>query len=545
MISNQIIAGDEGIGIVGLMFAIPLFGAVSMYLLPFLFGERRDPEGSRSRNFAFAISIIPLILALVQYLVSESLGFPGVIESAKRLPWIPQVGASFLMGIDGISLPLILLTGFLVPLAIATSRVTHHHRGFFAHLLLAEGAIIGALCALDLLLFYIFWELMVIPLYFLIGIWGGKRRIFATLKFITYTVSASLLMLLAILYLVWSSYRTTGVLTFAFDGLVALHTLSQAEQSWLFAAFAIACAVKIPLFPFHTWMVDAYTESPTAALIVSSGVMIKLGLYVLIRFAYPLFPLGASEIAPFLGVLAVFGIVYGALIAWQQNDIRRLLAFSSLSHVGFCVLGIVALETISVTGALFQAVAHGLTVSGLFIVLGWLSEQRKTREIGEFGGLASHLPRCALVLFLLVLSSIALPLTASFNGEFLILMGAFKAFPLATILASSGVVLGALYMLSLYQKIMLGEFDRDRNGALKDLSFDQCLLLLPLLVLVFQLGFAPSILSKPIEHSVKLQMPKRADLKDSKEPVNHRRVPGAFQVRQQERSQRQNRVLLS
>lgn len=499
---TYLITGDDGIGLLTMLILLPLLGSLLLYVLP-LFADRRDPDGLRSRLFALSISVITLALSLLPLISAIGMRYPSGIQFGKRIPWIPQLGISWLVGVDGISLSLVLLTTILLPLVIISAKVPFKFRAFFANLLLVESALLGTLLALDLFLFYMFWELMLAPMYFLVGIWGGKRRIYATLKFVVYTVAGSVFMMVGILYLVWSTYRTTGVVTFALDQQLAFSLLTTTEQVWLFAAFALAFAVKVPLFPFHTWMADLYAEAPTSALVLSSGIMIKLGLYGLIRFACPLFPDGATLMTPLMAGLAVFGILYGALIAWQQSDIRRLLAFSSLSHLGFCVLGVFAFQTISLTGAVFQSVCHGITASALFILLGILIDQRRSREIGDFGGLASAMPRFATLFLIFTLSSVALPLTNSFVGEFLILVGSFPALPLATVLASGGVVLGAMYMLSLYQKMMFGLADSTASTTVSDLSIKQVGLFVPFVVLVFYLGIFPGLVLDTIESTAK------------------------------------------
>ncbi len=525
MDANHFIAGESGIGVLTVLIFTPMLGALLLYALPF-FGDERDPKGERARACALIVSTFTLALALLVLTMTLDMNNPGAVQLGKRIPWIPQFGISYLVGVDGISLTLVLLTALLIPLVVLSAQLGFKFRAFFANLLLVESALLGTLLALDLFLFYLFWELMLAPMYFLIGIWGGKRRIYATLKFVVYTVVGSVLMLIGILYVVWSTYRSTGVVTFALDQLVTFSTLSLSEQIWLFALFAVAFGVKVPLFPFHTWMADAYAESPTAALVISSGIMIKLGLYGLIRFAYPLFPNGAVYCTPLIVFLAVFGIIYGGLVAWRQGDIRRLLAFSSLSHLGFCVLGVFAFETISITGAIFQSVCHGVTAAALFILLGILIDQRRSRDIEEYGGLAAAMPRFAFLLLIFTLSSIALPLTNSFIGEFLILIGSFKTLPIATVAASAGVVIGAIYMLSLYQRLMFGAAEKT---SMRDLSWLQVAILSPLAVLVFYLGIFPGAMLGTIEPAVREYVQvvnkRRARLEDSSAPVPQRTAP--------------------
>jgi NADH-quinone oxidoreductase subunit M len=502
MSSSHYITGDSGIGVLSIIIFAPLLAAISLYILPSL-SSKRDPNGESARIVSFSISIFTLLMTLLLFYSTVILDMPAEIQFGKRIPWIPQLGISYLIGLDGISLGLVLLTTIILPIVIIMAQPKFKFRAFFANLLVLQSALIGSLVALDLFLFYLFWELMLAPTYFLIGIWGGKRRIYATLKFVVYTVTGSVLMLVAMLYLVWHTYVNSSILTFSLDQLLSFSSLSLMEQTWLFAAFAVAFAIKVPIFPFHTWMSDVYSEGPLAVLIVSSGIMLKVGLYGLIRFAYPLFPQAAELFTPLIALLAVIGIIYGALIAWQQDDMRKLMAFSSLSHLGFCVLGVFAFQSISLTGAIFQAFCHGITAAALFIMLGILMEQGRSYKISDFGGLASVMPRFATLFLIFTLSSVALPLTNSFVGEFLILTGSFQTFPLATLLASIGVILGAIYMLSLYQRLMFGELKNNNvEAAWVDLSAKQFAVLIPLAFLVLFMGIMPSSLTATIKSSV-------------------------------------------
>ncbi len=369
-------------------------------------------------------------------------------------------------------------------------------------MLMLETAMLGTLVATDIFLFYVFWEFMLAPMYFIIGVWGGKRRIYATLKFVLYTVFGSVLMLVAIFYVIWNYYRVTGDLSFALQDLVWGTSLSFQEQCWLFAAFALAFGIKVPLFPFHTWLPDAHVEAPTGGSVVLAGVLLKMGLYGLIRFAYPMFPNAAEAFAPYLATLAVIGIVYGALVAWAQSDIKKLVAYSSVSHLGYCVLGLVAFNVMSTTGSIYQMLNHGVSTGALFLLVGVLYDRKHTRAMADYGGLASRVPVFAFLFLVFTLSSIALPLTNGFIGEFLILTGSFQSFPYLTAIAVTGVILGAVYMLTLYKKTMFGEIDQQKNGDLTDVSLREMVTFAPLLVLVFWMGIFPQPFLRIMEPTV-------------------------------------------
>ena len=346
------------------------------------------------------------------------------------MPWIPQFGISYSLGIDGISLFLLLLTTFLTPLVILAGWGDIHKRvkEYMVFMLLMETGMVGAFVAVDLFLFYVFWEVMLIPMYFLIGVWGGERRIYAAFKLVLYTMTGSLLMLVAILYLVILHNQQTGQFTF---DLLRLYDFSAplATQRWLFAAFALAFAIKVPMFPLHTWLPDAHTEAPTGGSVILAGVLLKMGTYGFLRFAIPLFPLAAREALPIIAVLAVIGIVYGALVSMVQPDLKRLVAYSSVSHLGFVMLGMAALNTQGVEGSIYQMLNHGLSTGALFLAVGVIYERRHTRLIREFGGLWQQLPLYGAIFMIVMLSSVGLPGLNGFVGEFLILLGAFETYP--------------------------------------------------------------------------------------------------------------------
>ncbi len=373
---------------------------------------------------------------------------------------------------------------------------------------------LGTFMALDLLSFYVFWELMLIPMYFLIGIWGGKNRIYAALKFVIYTALGSLLMLVAIIYLEFKFVSQFGQYSFLLSDLVNI-SLTVSEEMWLFGAFALAFLIKVPVFPFHTWLPDAHVEAPTGGSVILAGVLLKMGIYGLVRFAAPLFPYAALKFSPLFAVLGIIGIIAGALIAWVQTDMKKLVAYSSVSHMGFCVLGLAMLNLQSVQGALIQLINHGVSTAALFFLVGVLYDRKHTREISAYGGLASKLPIFSFVFMVFMLSSIGLPLTNGFVGEFLILLGTFQGFHAlngsevsnlpATIFYSTGavagVILGALYMISLYRRVVFGKFDEKANGDLTELSARESFIFTPLMALVFFIGLYPQYILKDLEAS--------------------------------------------
>jgi NADH-quinone oxidoreductase subunit M len=480
---------------------LPLLGALLLYLVP-IFSEKSDPDSHASRWFAFGVSLITFFVSIFQLLT----GFDGNITTmqfVENVPWIKQLGIHYYLGVDGISLWLVILTTFLMPIVIIASHSVHVSvRAYLFNMLVLETAMLGTLLAIDVFLFYVFWELMLAPMYFIIGIWGGRRKIYATLKFVLYTVVGSLLMLVAIMFVVWRYHEQNGEVTFVLEKLISGTRFSLSEELWLFAAFALAFGIKVPIFPFHTWLPDAHVEAPTGGSVVLAGVLLKMGLYGFIRFAYPLFPRAAELFAPYIALLAVIGIVYGALVAWAQHDIKKLVAYSSVSHLGYCVLGFVAFNSISTSGSIIQMINHGISTGALFLLVGVLYDRRHTREISEYGGLAAKIPIFAFLFLVFTFSSIALPLTNGFIGEFLILIGSFNVFPGLTMIAVSGVILGAVYMLTLYMRTMYGELDEAKNGSLTDVNTRELVTFIPLLAVVFILGIYPQPMLARIQPTV-------------------------------------------
>jgi NADH-quinone oxidoreductase subunit M len=482
------------------LIALPIVGSI---LLLFV----REPQegegghGSPVRGIALVVSL--LVFAETLLLWSRFNPASGDFQFVERHAWIPAFGITYAVGVDGISLLLLVLTGFLTPLALLASWESVHKRVkvFSIFMLLLESAMMGVFVSLDLFLFYVFWDAMLIPMYFLIGIWGYERRIYAAVKFILYTMAGSVLMLLAIIGLAYLHSTTTGAYSFDLLKLYALQ-VPPYLQFWFFLAFALAFAIKVPLFPFHTWLPDAHVEAPTAGSVILAGVMLKMGTYGLVRFAFPLFPLAGSFFAPYLAGLAVVGIVYGALVAMVQPDMKKLVAYSSVSHLGFVVLGIAALNTQGVTGAVYQMLNHGVSTGGLFLVVGMLSDRRHTRLIAEYGGLKKVMPRLVAVFLIITLSSIGLPGLNGFVGEFLILLGAFRWDPRMAAFAATGVILSATYMLWMFQRVNYGPVTNEKNAALPDLERREWLVIVPIVALAILMGVLPNLFLKPMGASV-------------------------------------------
>jgi NADH-quinone oxidoreductase subunit M len=477
--------------------ALPVIGAV---LLLFVKGDE-ERSAPLVRNVALLVSLLVFFETLLLWMRFNPAS--ADFQFVERHAWIPAFGIEYFVGVDGISLLLIVLTGFLTPLALLGSweSVHKHTKAFCIFLLLLESAMIGVFISLDLFLFYVFWDAMLVPMYFLIGIWGYERRIYAAVKFILYTMAGSVLMLLAILGLAYLYYTANGVYSFDLLKLYEL-PLNGHQQFWFFLAFALAFAIKVPLFPFHTWLPDAHVEAPTAGSVILAGVMLKMGTYGLVRFAFPLFPQVASFFAPALAVLAVVGIIYGALVAMVQPDMKKLVAYSSVSHLGFVVLGIAAMNTQSVSGAVYQMLSHGISTGGLFLVVGMLSDRRHTRLISEYGGLKKIAPHLVAAFLLVTLASIGLPGLNGFVGEFLILLGAFRWDPRLAAFAATGVILSATYMLWMFQRVNYGPVTNEKNTTLADLQPREWAVIVPVIAVALLMGVVPSLFLRPIEPSV-------------------------------------------
>ena len=480
---------------------LPLLGAIAA-LVAGGRGDRPEREGT-VRTIALATSLVTFAATL--YLWWQFDPANAGFQFEERHAWIPAFGIQYYIGVDGISLLLIVLTGFLTPLALLSSwESVHKNVQVFSFFMLAlETAMLGVFVSIDLFLFYVFWDAMLIPMYFLIGVWGYERRVYAAVKFILYTMAGSVLMLVAIIALAWAfSEANNGKLSFNLLDLYGLQ-LSGRFEFWAFLAFAVAFAIKVPLFPFHTWLPDAHVEAPTAGSVILAGVLLKMGTYGLLRFAFPLFPNAALYFAPYIAILAVVGIVYGALVAMVQPDMKKLVAYSSVSHLGFVVLGLCAMNVQGVQGAVYQMLAHGVSTGGLFMIVGMLSDRRHTRLIAEYGGLKGVVPRLVAVFLLVTLSSIALPGMNGFIGEFLILLGSWRWDPRLTALAATGVILSAVYMLWMFQRVNYGTVTNEKNRGMRDLTGREWVMMAPIVAMAIGMGVFPNVFLRPTEPSVR------------------------------------------
>ncbi len=445
------------------------------------------------------LKVATLIISLVEFLVSLPLWFnfnsqTAAMQFVERREWLPTYGISYYIGIDGFSLLLIMLTTFLTPLCVLATwdDIQHRVKEFMVCLLALMSGMIGVFVSLDLFLFYVFWEVMLIPMYLLIGVWGNPaRRVYAAIKFFLFTMFGSLLMLVAILVLYFHYGKTTG--TYTFD-LLKMYGVSIPfnMQFWMFLAFGLAFAIKVPMFPFHTWLPDAHTEAPTVGSVILAAVLLKMGTYGFLRFNMPIFPEAAHYFVPLFSILALIGIVYGALVSMMQKDLKRLIAFSSVSHLGFVMLGLFTFTMPGVQGGIIQMINHGLSTGALFLIVGIIYERRHTRMISEFGGLCTPMPIYAIIFMIVTLSSIGLPGLNGFVGEFLILLGTFQVNKLYATIAATGVIFAACYMLWMFQRVVFGKVTNDKNKDLKDLSWREIAIFAPLILFIVWIGVYPS-----------------------------------------------------
>lgn len=476
--------------ILTLLILLPLAGAAAIAFLPRLFAV--SDRGLATA--ALGVTLAEFLLSLPLFFRFDASSPSAQFE--RKIPWLPDIGVSFHLGIDGLGLVLVLLTAFLFPIAVLCSwnALRSGWRAFVCLLLFLESALVGVFCALDMMVFFIFWEAVLIPMYFIIGIWGSSRRIAAAVKFFVYTAFGSGLMLVAIMYLYYAHMDQFGFASMdisdlertrlVFDGLMS-------PQGLVFAAFFLAFAIKIPMFPFHSWLPDAYAEAPVAGSVLMAGVLAKMGAYAVIRFLVPFFPEAVDACAWMLVALSVAGVIYGAMLAFAQRDLKRLVAYSSLSHMGLVMLGVFAFNLHGVQGGIYQMIAHGLSTGALFVIAGIMYERRRTSLISEFGGLAGAMPVFALFFMIAVLSSVGLPLLSGFVGEFLILLGAFAENGWYAALGGTGLVLGAVYMLRAYQETMFGPVAKKVNESLGDLSPREMAVAIPLAAMMFFMGVCP------------------------------------------------------
>jgi len=454
---------------------------------------------------------VALAASLVEFAISVPLWWTFApadgMQFTQNVSWIPSWGISYTVGVDGISLFMVLLTTFLVPLSVLGSYayITTRERAFYALMLVLTTGMIGVFVAIDLFLFYVMWEVMLIPMYFIIGVWGGERRLYAAIKFFVYTFFGSLLMLVAILALVYLVAQRTGVYSFSYANLMEHIGGLGPLAFWLFGAFFLAFAIKVPMFPFHTWLPDAHVEAPTAGSVLLAGVLLKMGTYGFLRFALPLFPAVAMHPAVQRAIvgLSLIGILYGGLVAMVQPDFKKLIAYSSVAHLGFVMLGIWAVTLQSVQGALLVMINHGISTGALFFLAGMLYERRHSRLIEAFGGIAKVVPMLAAVLTIVSLSSIGLPATNGFVGEFLVLLGTFRTYPLPAIVATAGVIVAAMYLLPALQRVIFNPLDKSVNEKLVDLSPREIAIFVPLLACILWIGVYPKPILERMEPSAR------------------------------------------
>ena len=477
--------------LISIVIFLPLVGALVTMLL-------RNPQTLKVT--ALITTVATFVLSLGLYMAFDpSVSTTTAPQLAHLASWFPDfIDIKYYVGVDGLNLLLILLTTVLGPVVILASwnYITEHVKGYYTLILILQTGVTGVFAAFDVFLFYIFFELTLIPMYFIIGIWGGENRIYAAVKFVLYTLVGSLLMLVAILYLGYAAGNAVndGIFTTDWFKLVS-YNVPLGTQTWLFLIFALAFAIKVPIFPLHTWLPDAHVQAPTGGSVILAGVLLKMGTYGLLRFCLPFFPNAAQDWAMVFAILAIIGIIYGALDSRVQSDAKRLVAYSTVSHLGFVVLGLFAFTAEAMQGALIQMVNHGLSTGALFLLLGMLYERRKTREMEDYGGIARTVPILTFFMVFSVLASAGLPGLNGFVGEFLILLGAFKSTvignPILIALATSGVILAAVYLLHMVYRMFYGSLDRDENRAMTDMNAREIALMVPLAVLMLYLGLAP------------------------------------------------------
>jgi NADH-quinone oxidoreductase subunit M len=481
--------------ILSLILFTPLAGAAVLLLI-----DKHNED---------AIRWVANVAAFIGFIISVPLWFwynPGnpEFQLVERAAWIPSIGAEYFLGVDGLSVLLILLTTMMGSIAVLCSwtAITERVKEYYIFLLVLQTGMLGAFMALDFLLFFLFWEVMLVPMYFLIGIWGSDNRLYSAIKFFLYTLVGSVVMLLGILALYFAYHARTGMYTF---DITQYHRFNfePGLQWWVFLAFFLGFAIKVPMFPFHTWLPDAHTDAPTAGSVILAAVLLKMGTYGFLRFSLPILPDASRHFVPMVVLLSIIGIVYGALVAMAQRDWKRLVAYSSVSHMAMVMLGMFALNPVGVTGSIVQQLNHGISTGALFMIVGIVYERRHTREISEYGGLSKIMPVYAAVFLVMTMSSIGLPALNGFVGEFLILQGVFTASRMWALFAASGVVLGAAYMLYLYQRTMFGKVENPKNEPLLDLSHREFATFVPLLVLAVWIGLYPSPFLTRLEPSVR------------------------------------------
>ncbi len=472
---------------------LPVLGAAGILLAP----------AARAKQIALGVTLLEFVVSVPLWWAYDPAG--AAVQLTAQHAWVPAWGIQYYVGVDGISLAMVLLTTFLMPLAVLGSwkGITQRERGYYALLLVLTTGMIGVFVSLDLFLFYVFWEVMLVPMYFIIGVWGGKGRLYASIKFFIYTMVGSLLMLVAILVLYFHAGRMSGIYSFQYEHLLRFTAMPFQTQLWLFGAFFLAFAIKVPMVPFHTWLPDAHVEAPTAGSVILAGILLKMGTYGFLRFAVPFFPGVAfhGTVGTVVIVLAVVGMLYGALVAMVQPDFKKLIAYSSVSHLGFVVLGIWALTVQSVQGAVMVMINHGISTGALFFMVGMIYERRHSRMVADFGGIARVVPAYAAILTVVTLSSIGLPGLNGFVGEFLVLLGSFRTHVAAAAVGTVTVIFAAAYLLWALKRMLYGKITKPENAELTDLTRREYAVLVPLLVVIVWLGVYPGPVLRKLEPS--------------------------------------------
>ncbi len=487
--------------LLSILIFFPLAGAVALAIAPYLFRV----SNNLMKITVVCVTLVEFALSLLLFLRFD--GSLSSIQFEEKIPWLVDLGIFYHLGVDGLSIFLVLLTTFLFPITVLCSwnAIKGGWRAFLCLTLFLESALIGTFVALDMILFFIFWEAVLIPMYFIIGIWGSSRRVYAAIKFFIYTALGSGLMLIAIMYMYYEHIDQFGFASmnvFDLKETVLIFNGLLSPQGLVFTAFFLAFAIKVPMFPFHTWLPDAHVEAPTPGSVILAGVLLKMGTYAVIRFLIPFFPEAIDAYTPFLITLSIAGIIYGAMVAFVQKDLKKLVAYSSVSHMGLVMLGIFVLNLHGVQGGIYQMIGHGLSTGALFILVGMIYERRHTKMISEFGGLARIMPLFALFFMVAMLSSIGLPLLNGFVGEFLILLGVFAENHWYAALGATGLVLGAVYMLWAYQGVMFGPVVKTINRGIKDLNYREISIMIPLAVMMFFMGVYPQPFLARMEPSV-------------------------------------------
>ncbi|HEX7152995.1 MAG TPA: NADH-quinone oxidoreductase subunit M [Thermoanaerobaculia bacterium] len=514
---------------------LPLAGAMVLLFLK---------SAESIKRTALAVAVIDFLVSIPLWIYFDAKGTGNrLFQFRETADWIPALGVKYSFGIDGIALLLVLMTTFFGCIAIYSSfdAIKHRQKEYYVLLLLLQTGMIGTFCSLDFFLFYVFWEIMLVPMYFIIGIWGGPRKLYAAIKFFLYTLGGSVLMLLAILALYF--FNDGGIEFLNIKGLGNApsfdilqfhdigHLIPPNLQFWIFAGFFLGFAIKVPMFPFHTWLPDAHVEAPTAGSVILAAVLLKMGTYGFVRFALPILPDATKVWLLPIVILAVIGIIYGALVSLVQKDMKKLVAYSSVSHLGFVMLGMFALNPMGIRGSVLQMINHGISTGALFLLVGVIYERRHTRLIAEYGGLAKQMPMYATLFLIAALSSMGLPALNGFIGEFTILLGAANSTALGTItyavLAAIGIVLGAAYLLWLYQRVFWGPLDNPKNAGLADVNFRELATLVPLVILMIWIGIFPKIffdtIAEPVDYIVRKVDPQYFD----RNPVTYPQTPAA------------------